>query len=164
MDTNLLASPAISAILDPLTTKERTFVICSTIGLQSKAAAAKEAGYSRPPTKKRIRIAVNVIQDMMMEELEITKEDVQRGIMEAIGVGRVKQEGMTMLAGWRDMAKLLGYIDNKPAVGEVNLTQVNFGDMSELSVAQLRELAAPVLKKTGGELSSAREFIEGETA
>ena len=99
-----------------------------------------------------------------MEELEITKEDVQRGIMEAIGVGRVKQEGMTMLAGWRDMAKLLGYIDNKPAVGEVNLTQVNFGDMSELSVAQLRELAAPVLKKTGGELSSAREFIEGETA
>jgi hypothetical protein len=115
--------------------------------LMSKAEAAKEAGYKAPPTRKRLRIAVNVLQDMLMEELSITKEDVKHGILEAINVGRSKQEGMTMLAGWRDMAKLLGLIDSGPKLGDVNLTQINIKDMSELSLEQLRALAEPVLKR-----------------
>jgi len=148
MDQNLLNRPATAAILNPLTMKERTFVLCSTVGLMSKAEAASEAGYKSPPTAKRIRMAVNVLQDMMMEELSITKEDVKHGILEAINIGRAKQEGMTMLAGWRDMAKILGLIDSGPKGGDVNLTQINIKDMSELSIDQLRALAEPVLKRT----------------
>jgi len=81
-----------------------------------------------------------------MEELSITKEDVKHGILEAINIGRAKQEGMTMLAGWRDMAKILGLIDSGPKIGDLNLTQINIKDMSELSIEDLRALAAPVLK------------------
>ena len=91
MDQNLLTRPDTAAILNPLTMKERTYVVCSTVGLMSKAEAAAEAGYKSPPGSKRLRIAVNVLQDMMMDELSITKEDVKHGILEAINVGRAKQ-------------------------------------------------------------------------
>jgi hypothetical protein len=144
---NLLETPAIAAVLAPLSMKERTYVVSSTIGMMPKTQAAAEAGYKNPPTAIKLRAARNVIQDAMMEELEITKEDIQTGILEAIQVGRVKQEGMTMLAGWRDMAKLLGFLETKaPDLGQLNLTQINFNDMSELSNDQLRALAAPVLQ------------------
>ena len=156
---NLLESPTIANILAPLSTKERVYVVSSTLGLMSKAQAANEAGYKSPPTALKIRAARNVIQDAMMEELEITKEDIQKGILEAIQVGRVKQEGMTMLAGWRDMAKLLGFLETqKNDPSQINLTQINISDMSELSDAQLRALAAPMLKTP----EKFQNIIEGE--
>jgi hypothetical protein len=154
MDTQLLSKPTISNILAPLSQREREYVVKSTIGLMAPSHAAHEAGYKRPPKSKRIKMAVKVIQGEMARELNITMEDIQRGLLEAINIGRMQGEGNTMINGYRELAKLTGH--GPPEAPRVQINQVNFNDLSEMSSEELRELARPVLEAQASE----RQYLE----
>jgi phage terminase small subunit len=150
--------PAIRA-LGPQSKKERLSPMqrkyveaVSQDGL-SKRQAAKAAGYSSPRTAIQSLDKLPIVQDSIArerqaceEELNMTRKKVVDGLMEAIDIGRIKADPLSMVAGWREVAKICGYyepIKHKIEVsvnGQVLLNQIT--TMSDEDLLKLADEAA----------------------
>ena len=91
--------------------------------------AGEMAGVSDPYSMLK-RPAVVVARDKLRTELRgnvnITREDVIAGLLEAIDAAKVTGDALPQIAGWREIAKMLGY-DKTPNVNihiQGNLAQV----------------------------------------
>lgn len=146
METKLLSNPVITNILAPLPQREREFVLKSTIGLLAPSRAATEAGFKTVPKSKKIKRAIAVIQGEMARNLDVSLESIQAGLLEAINIGRIQGEGNTMINGYKELARISG-IGQSEQPNSINLTQINFNDLSEMSSEELRKLAKPVLEQ-----------------
>lgn len=111
------------------------------------AAAAVRAGYSPKTarsiacellTKPDIRAVLQAKQGVLAKELEITRQGVVKGFLEAVEMGRQQQNPGAMVSALREIAKMLGF--HAPEVKRVELTATVHGayqDLSSWSDAQL---------------------------
>jgi hypothetical protein len=133
-------SPAVHAALAVLTGRQRAFVLGVMVRELPATVSAINAGYS---TGNHVTIlmrnpnvleAIRVMQIEYSKDLELGMSEVQQGLLDAIELGRSTDNAMAMIAGWREIAKLLGLYTEKK---EIKLT---FEDSSELKDASTRDL------------------------
>jgi phage terminase small subunit len=82
------------------------------------AAAAVRAGYApisakvtaaRLLTKANVRAVVTAHEVRAAERLEVTREQVLAELQEAVRLARLKQDPVSMVAAWREVAKMCGF-------------------------------------------------------
>ena len=117
------------------------------------AAAAVRAGYSAKSarsiahenmTKPDIQAVLQARQAAMAKELQITRQGVIRGLLDAVEMGRHQQNPSAMVGALREVAKMLGFYEPEVKKIEVLTTdqssrQANFAAMND---AQLLALIA----------------------
>lgn len=112
-----------------LTEKQATYVDNILEGA-SKSDAARAAGST--PNNKYALERSKTVQDALASaraELEdistLRRVDVLEGIMEAIDMGRTLAEPSTMIAGWKEIAKIMGYYAPETKRIELSTDQAN---------------------------------------
>lgn len=116
-----------SGDLPKLTPRQRLFVdeyvLCN-----NASEAARRAGYSEKTAgaiatenlqKPAIRQAIEALRRDNAARLDLTRQDVLAGILEAIEMARVTADPAAMLAGYRDLARMCGF--NEPEVDRVEV-------------------------------------------
>ncbi len=92
------------------------YVLCG-----SGAEAARRAGYSEKTaraiaaellTKPDVLAAIQALQAQNAVRWDMSRQDVLSGVLEAIALARAKADPATMLAGYRDLARMCGF--NEP--------------------------------------------------
>ena len=117
------------------------------------AGAAVRAGYSasgahvtasrmlRNPTP--VARAIEERQAADATRLSLRREDVLAGLLEAVDQARVQGEPMGMIAGLRELAKLMGlYPDSRARVDMAVAVGVNMERLNRLSDAELLKIIA----------------------
>lgn len=113
------------------------------------AAAAVRAGYSPKSarsiahenlTKPDILAVLQARQAEMAKELQITRQGVIQGLLEAVSMGREQQNPGAMVCALREVAKILGF--NAPEVKRVELAPGAANTLSKYSQMQDHELVA----------------------
>ena len=111
------------------------------------AASAVRAGYSPKTaraiacellTKPYIQAVLQAKQGALAKQLQITRQGVVKGLLEAVDMGREQQNPGAMVGALREIAKMLGF--HAPEVKRVELTATAHGayqDLSSWSDAQL---------------------------
>ena len=93
------------------------------------AEAARRAGYSERTAKviacelltnPDLQEAVQALQAENAAQWDITRKDVIAGVLEAIGMARAQGEPMAMIAGYRELARMMGF--NAPEAHRVEVT------------------------------------------
>jgi len=115
-------APAVHNALTLLTTRQRAFVLGVMVTGLSMSAAAVQAGYStgnhatilmRNPN---VVSAITIMQQEYSKALDLTIADVQQGMLDAIDVSRATDNALGMIAGWREIGKLIGAYTEKKEV------------------------------------------------
>ena len=116
------------------------------------SAAAVRAGYSPKSaraiacellTKPDIQAVLRARQDVMAQKLQITREGVIAGLLEAVDVGRAQHNPGAMVSALATIGKMLGFF--APQVKRVELTPTQNGcyqNLSSWSDAQLLDAIA----------------------
>ena len=101
----------------PLTPRQQRFVDAYAL-CGNSAEAARRAGYSVKTAgqigqenlkKPAIAAALAARQALYADELQVTKEDVVRGLLRAIGLARAQENPAAMIQGCAALAKLCGF-------------------------------------------------------
>jgi phage terminase small subunit len=137
-------APAVHASLALLTSKQRIFVLGIMVSGLSNSAAAKEAGFAsgnHASILLKNPNVVNAIAAMQLEysrKLELDIEDVKEGMLDAIDVGRATNNAMAMIAGWREIGKLIGsYVEPEK---NININVNDMDSLENVPTAKLYEL------------------------
>lgn len=134
-----------------LTPRQRRFVdeyaLCG-----NASEAARRAGYSVKAAgtiasenmqKPAVLEAIRAAKADTAAEWAITRRDVIAGVLEAIDMARAQQDPATMLAGCRDLARMMGF--NEPEAHQVTVAAPGGAAMAAkfmaMSDAQLMALA-----------------------
>lgn len=133
----------------PLNDRQRSFVNALVRDNQSKTAAAKIAGYTPNAScaaardllaQPKIQAAVAAERATYAIASGITKKMVVDGFIEAVDMARIKADPLVMIAGWREVGKLLGFYEpTKVAVSVSVGGQVLLSKMNTMSDAELLE-------------------------
>lgn len=90
---------------------------------KSSSDAAALCGYDDPGKtavallkRTDVRRALNVMIQKTVRMSEITREDVIEGFKDAIAIARQQSEAMGMIAGYREIGKMLGMYETKVKV------------------------------------------------
>lgn len=127
-----------------LTPRQAAFVDHVMTG-RSATVAAQRAGFSprsarqiavRLMSKASIRAEIAARQRVDGQRLQIERQDVIQGLLEAIQMGRERQEPMAMIAGLRELAKLLGFYQPTTVAVEVSAGR-GMGRIEAMSDAEL---------------------------
>lgn len=127
---------------ESLTLAEQNFVERRVEGM-TKAAAARAAGFSesmiqnayRIEAKPAVRDAIGRLRQEAREHHRITRDDVIRGIQDAIGQADTASE---QISGWREIGKLLGYYDQ--ATLEVKHTHEQQTDKRDVTPEKISQM------------------------
>ena len=91
--------------------------------------AARRAGYSERTaraiacellTKPDVQEAIQALQAENAARWEVTRKDVVEGFLEAVAMVRAQGEPMAMIAGYRELARMMGF--NAPEAHRVEVT------------------------------------------
>ena len=138
-------------LFSDLTSKQLRWIDEYLIDFNGSAAAVR-AGYSPKTarsiacellTKPDIRAVLEARQGALAKELQITRQGVIAGLLEAFDLGRTKQNPAAMVSALAAIGKMLGFF--APEVKRVELTPSQNGgyqDLSAWSDAQLLEAIA----------------------
>lgn len=134
--------------------------------------AARAAGFADPGKtgkdlmrRPTVRKALNVMIERTMQVSEITREDVIEGFKDAINIARQQSEAMGMIAGWREIGKMLGMYEAKVKVeitGGAGELQRQLQGMSDADLLKLVHERSQLLPPIEGELAEDGEFEEVE--
>jgi phage terminase small subunit len=132
-----------------LNERQRLFVTNYVVRGMSQREAAKAAGYngSRGSVQKlmqypKIEQAIKTEQKAFEQALQITRQEVVEGLKEAIDMARVKADPLSMVAGWREVAKICGYYEPVKHKVEVSMNgQVLMHQITAMSDEDLLKLA-----------------------
>lgn len=97
------------------------------------ARCAREQGY-RLLTKAHIREALGRVAQKTAKRVQIEKDRVLLGLLQAIDTARAQAAPMAMIAGWREIARLLQMYEAPPSVRMSDLNAVR-------QLAALREMS-----------------------
>ena len=123
------------------------------------AAAAVRAGYSpksarsiahENTTKPDIQAVLRAKQAAMAQELQITREGVIRGLVEAVDTARLQQNPMAMISGLRELGRMMGFY--APEVKRVELTAGHDPVYQKLNAMSDVQLLAAMAVGGGGPL------------
>jgi hypothetical protein len=125
--------------VDGLTVQERKFVEAFAAGL-NQTQAARAAGYKDPSgtgssllRRDEIRAAVMMERAKLEEAAQLTRKDVVAGFIDAVEMAKRMEDPLTMIAGYRELGKLLGYY-------EAQKTQLNINIDRHASMVELERL------------------------
>ncbi len=96
---------------------------------KAKSHAALDAGYSHGSQSHRldrnelVQTALAERREELSSATQITRAGVLNGILDAIEMARVIADPMAMLAGYRDISKMMGY--NAPEVKKVEISDTS---------------------------------------
>ena|SRR5690606_6294352 len=119
------------------------------LGLSVKRAGAM-AGVADPHAmlqRGNVMVAREKLRGALRERLQITREDVVNGIKTAIDQAVILADPMAQIAGWREIAKILG-IDKTPNVN------VHIQGTLEQVQKQLQGLPLEQLMKEAGQIGN----------
>lgn len=101
----------------PLTPHQFDFVKFMAQGMPA-SAAARHAGFAhtgiavyRLIRLPNVQAALKIEREKYEREAKMTRKKVMDGILEAIEMARLQSEPITMVAGWREIAKMCGYYE-----------------------------------------------------
>jgi phage terminase small subunit len=137
-------APTVHAALALLTSKQRVFVLGIMVSGLSNSAAAREAGFAsgnHASVLMKNPNVVNAIAAMQLEyasKLEMDVENVKEGMLDAIDVARATNNAMAMIAGWREIGKLIGvYVEPEK---NININVNDMDSLENVSTERLYEL------------------------
>ena len=133
----------ISAIDSP-TPKEETFLQGKEMGMPDHRAAAF-AGYSNPTaeakrlrTKPHIAMRLADIEQQHQREMDISRHDVQRLVLEATEMARIQADPMAMLRAAQELNKMCGFYAAE--VKEIRLSDDQTKRKKQMELASDEEL------------------------
>jgi phage terminase small subunit len=116
------------------------------------AAAAVRAGYAAASAKvracrltkdNRIQAALQARQAADSARLNLDRQRVLEGLLEAIGQAREKREPMAMIRGWAEIGKMMGFYaaetKNVHLDATVSVTEAQMSAMSDRQLAAIIE-------------------------
>lgn len=107
--------------LKELADDEANFVYnVEVLELPTKKAAELAGMEAHKIYAAHVKQAREIVRAELNSRVNITKEDVIRGMAEAVNRARLLGEPMTEIIGWEKIAKIMGY--EQPQKHEVNLT------------------------------------------
>lgn len=143
----------------PLNDQMIKFVQCIAHYGMAPSQAAAQAGYSSAlkmgsnlMRRPNIQKAIQIERQKYEEASQMTRKKVIDGFLEAIEIGKMKADGLVMVAGWREIAKMCGYF--APVQHKIDISiggSVTMQKLQGLSDHELLQLA-----------ESAKDPIEGE--
>lgn len=113
--------------------QEKLYADAVVLGV-SKNAALAASGLMSPPDKAVIKAEIKRVREDYSRRLGFTREDVINGLHLAINVATTAGE---MIAGWREIGKIIGAYEPQKVVLEVR----NTADIEALPTAELLRLA-----------------------
>ena len=141
-------SAALTSADKPLTDMQRNFARYWGQG-ETKINAATKAGYAANSVDMVYRLArmpavlaiYNEEKRLFQEAAQISRKDVLDGMKEAIEMGKLMAEPHAVIAGWREIGKILGYYATVSTQINVNHTGTVLIDrMNKMSDAELLAL------------------------
>ena len=114
----------------------------------------------RRPTVKK---ALNDMIERTMKQSEITREEVLEGFRDAINIARQQSEAMGMIAGWREIGKMLGMYETKVKVeitGGAKQIEQQLSGMSDADLLRLVHERSSLLNQINEEDIAEGEFEE----
>ena len=115
------------------------------------AAAAIRAGYSEKSarsiahentTKPDIQAVLQARQAVMAKELQITREGVIAGLLQAVEMGRAHRNPMAMISALREVGKMLGFYAVETKRIELTTGQAAQVHLERLSDSELIQIMA----------------------
>jgi hypothetical protein len=77
-----------------------------------------------------------------MEKFELSRDKVLEGFLEAIDMAKMKEEPQTMIAGWREVGRMLGLYEAKKHTIDITASgEVQIKHLSQMSTEELLRLA-----------------------
>lgn len=155
----------------PLTDKQRLFVKFWAQG-ESILSASVKAGYVDGGSvayqmvyRPNILKAYNAEKEKYERDSGMTRKRVIDGLLESIEIAKTLAEPSSMIAGWREVAKIVGYyapVEVKSTVTHEGKVQLE--KLDRLSDAELMELIAQQAKAMAApQLPSPEETTDDET-
>jgi len=139
----------------PFNNRQAAFVDHVLTGC-SATVAAQRAGYSdrsarqiatRLLSKAAIRGAIEARQGVDSQRLQMERQDVIAGLLEAIAQARAQGNPMALIAGYREVGRMLGFYEPQRHAVEVSAAaDAEMGRLERLSDAELLRLV-----EAGGE-------------
>ena len=128
--------------LKTLADDEASFVYnVEVLGLPTKKSADLAGMEAHKIYAPHIKQAREIVCAELNSRVNLSKEDVIRGMHDAVGRARILGEPMTEIVGWEKIAKLLGY--EAPQKHEVNVTatiEAMQGSLKSLPDSELSKL------------------------
>lgn len=131
-----------------LTDKQHAFVANKVDMGMSDNRAAKEAGYSDKAaarnlnTLPKIQNAIAERQEAYQEVVQMSRKRVMDGLLEAVDMAKLKADPLSMVAGWREIAKICGYYEPTKVQVDVSVNgKMLLHQMSSMSQEDLLKLA-----------------------
>jgi len=104
-----------------LTSAEQNFVYnLETLGLPIRKAAELSGVMPALASAPHIMQARAVMKNALASSLQVTRNDVITGIVDAIGRAKMLSEPMTEIVGWREISKIMGF--DAPKKIDLNVT------------------------------------------
>lgn len=137
---------------------EQKFIESVALG-NSYTQAARDAGlevanvnYVRLLSKPAVQLAIKEQHLLNARALDIKREDVLAGMKEAIDIAKLKEEPMSMIAGWREMAKICGWYETKVQVNVLQASEEKLLEViDQLDETQLIALANREMETIDGD-------------
>ena len=131
----------------PLTDKQRAFAKAWAEG-DTIPNAVIRAGYAEVPAygyrlaaMPNILAAYHAEKAKYEEACQMTRKKVMDGLLEAVEMAKLMSEPATMVAGWREVGKMLGYYEPTKQKIDISINgSVAMQQMSALSDADLLKL------------------------
>jgi hypothetical protein len=127
----------------PLTDKQKAFVRAWASG-DSISAATLRAGFAEDSVGYRLVRMPNILalkakyEAKYEEEAQMTRKKVMDGFLEAIDMAKLMAEPATMVSGWREIAKMCGYMAPVEHKMKVDVTgNIVLDRMNSMSDAEL---------------------------
>jgi phage terminase small subunit len=138
-----------------LTPRQEKFVsnfLVTGNGTQSAMAAgyskvSARVGAHRLLTIPAVQAEIRARQGVDSQRLQLERQDVIAGFLEAIAQARAQGNPMALLAGWREIGRMLGFGPQRHAVEVSAAADAEMGRLERLSDAELLRLA-----EAGGEV------------
>lgn len=140
-----------------LTVKELKFADAVLRGMAERQAA-KLAGLKEASVGGHVHEYIAAEKHRLAREQMVSRHDVIEGLKEGIEMGRLVSDPGAMIAGWREIGKMLGYY-------EPERRQVDIAVRGSLTMDQMRELPDhELLKIIEGELVPSTPALEHRDA
>ena len=131
----------------PLTDAQKEFVRLRASGENLKnsminAGFAYSHSYGcRMSKMPAIANAIEKEKALFEEQNKMTRQRVMEGLLESIDMAKLMSEPSSMIAGWREIAKMCGYYEPKKVTLDINVQgNVTMQQMTKLSDAELLKL------------------------
>lgn len=143
------AKGALAASERPLSEKQAKYVEAIVDKGMGKKQALAEAGMSTTPgnnwnmnNNQKVQNAIAERRQAYEKAVDMSRTRVMNGLLEAVDMAKMKADPLSMVAGWREIAKICGYYEPTKVQVEVSVNgKMLLHQMQNMSDEDLLKLA-----------------------